>query len=77
MPTEGKSQGEGSTLALIGIFISYSFIMGVGLGTGYLCHLLLAKPADWHEPSADEKKPGTWEVTSGKAALEAEAKKEG
>ncbi len=117
---------KGSMLALIGIFVSYGFIMGVGLGTGYLSpvktlmlwfqdskglatglavagfgaakaiaspimtsilnsseggvykmfwilgvvyfimmfcgHLLLAKPADWHEPSADEKKPSTWEV---------------
>ncbi len=116
----------GSILALIGIYISYGFIMGVGLGTGYLSpvktlmlwfkdnkglatglavagfgaakaiaspimtailnsmdggvykmfwilgcvyfvmmfcgHLLLAKPADWHEPSASEKKPSTMEV---------------
>ncbi|MCR4841208.1 MAG: OFA family MFS transporter [Lachnospiraceae bacterium] len=27
---------KGSTLALVGIFVSYGFIMGVGLGTGYL-----------------------------------------
>ena len=27
---------QGSVLALIGIYISYGFIMGVGLGTGYL-----------------------------------------
>ncbi len=27
---------KGSMLALIGIFVSYGFIMGVGLGTGYL-----------------------------------------
>ena len=27
---------QGSTLALIGIYLSYGFIMGVGLGTGYL-----------------------------------------
>ena len=27
---------QGSTLALIGIYICYGFIMGVGLGTGYL-----------------------------------------
>ena len=27
---------KGSVLALVGIFISYGFIMGVGLGTGYL-----------------------------------------
>ena len=117
---------QGSMLALVGIFISYGFIMGVGLGTGYLSpvktlmlwfkdnkglatglavagfgaakaiaspimtsilksvdggiykmfwilgvvyfimmfcgHLLLAKPADWHEPSAGEKKPGILEV---------------
>lgn len=25
-------------------------------------HILLAKPADWHEPSGDEKKPGIMEV---------------
>ncbi len=30
----GKHQG--SVLALVGIYISYGFIMGVGLGTGYL-----------------------------------------
>ena len=117
---------KGSMLALIGIFVSYGFIMGVGLGTGYLSpvktlmlwfqdskglatglavagfgaakaiaspimtsilnsseggvykmfwilgvvyfimmfcgHLLHPKPANWHEPSADEKKPSTWEV---------------
>ena len=27
---------KGSTLALVGIYLSYGFIMGVGLGTGYL-----------------------------------------
>ena len=27
---------KGSTLALVGIYVSYGFIMGVGLGTGYL-----------------------------------------
>lgn len=27
---------QGSTLALIGIYICYGFIMGIGLGTGYL-----------------------------------------
>ncbi len=27
---------KGSVLALVGIFVSYGFIMGVGLGTGYL-----------------------------------------
>ncbi|MCR5774337.1 MAG: MFS transporter [Lachnospiraceae bacterium] len=115
---------KGSVLSLVGIFISYGFIMGVGLGTGYLSpvktlmlwfkdnkglatglavagfgaakaiaspimtailnsmeggvykmfwilgvayfvmmfcgHLLLAKPADWHEPGSGEKKPSTW-----------------
>ena len=123
-------QHQGSVLALVGIFISYGFIMGVGLGTGYLSpvktlmlwfkdnkglatglavagcgaakaiaspimtsilnsmdggvykmfwilgcvyfvmmfcgHLLLAKPADWHEPAADEKKPSTIEVIKSK-----------
>ncbi len=117
---------QGSVLALVGIYLSYGFIMGVGLGTGYLSpvktlmlwfkdnkglatglavagfgaakaiaspimtsilksseggvykmfwilgcvyfvmmfigHLILAKPADWHEPSGDEKKPGILEV---------------
>lgn len=111
---------KGSALALIGIYICYGFIMGVGLGTGYLSpvktlmlwfedrkglatglavagfgaakaiaspimqsllnslgdggiykmflilavvyfvmmfvgHLLLAKPAGWHEPASNEK----------------------
>ena len=111
---------RGSLLSLIGIYICYGFIMGIGLGTGYLSpvktlmlwfedrkglatglavagfgaakaiaspimqsmleslgeggiykmflilavvyfvmmfagHLLLAKPADWHEPAATEK----------------------
>ena len=116
--------GAPSILALIGIFVSYGFVMGVGLGTGYLSpvktlmlwfqdrkglatglavagfgaakaigapimeemqkhmdidkmfyilgavyfvmmfvgHLLLAKPADWHEPAAGEKKPTIMEV---------------
>lgn len=108
----------GSTLALIGILVCYGFIMGIGLGTGYLSpvktlmlwfsenkglatglavagfgaakaiatpimqnmmnsgmevstmfiilgcvyfvmmfigHILLAKPADWHEPATQEK----------------------
>lgn len=114
------STGQGSMLALIGIYICYGFIMGIGLGTGYLSpvktlmlwfqdrkglatglavagfgaakaiaspimqamltslgdggiykmflilacvyfvmmfvgHLLLAKPADWHEPASQEK----------------------
>ena len=117
---------KGSILALVGIYVSYGFIMGVGLGTGYLSpvktlmlwfkdnkglatglavagfgaakaiaspimtsilksseggvykmfwilavvyfimmfigHLILAKPADWHEPQGDEKKPGILEV---------------
>nr|MCR4642316.1 MFS transporter [Lachnospiraceae bacterium] len=29
-------QNKGNVLALIGIYVSYGFIMGVGLGTGYL-----------------------------------------
>ncbi len=29
-------QHQGSTLALVGIYICYGFIMGIGLGTGYL-----------------------------------------
>ena len=114
---------KGSPIALAGIYVSYGFIMGVGLGTGYLSpvktlmlwfkdrkglatglavagfggakaiaspimqallenlgeggiykmffilaaayfvmmfagHLLLAKPADWHEPSKKEKSQG-------------------
>ena len=118
---------KGSALALIGIYICYGFIMGIGLGTGYLSpaktlmlwfedrkglatglavagfgaakaiaspimeamlkglgeggifkmfyilagvyfvmmflgHLLLAKPADWHEPAAGEKKPSIIET---------------
>ena len=113
-------QHNGNILALIGIYICYGFIMGIGLGTGYLSpvktlmlwfedrkglatglavagfgaakaiaspimqamldslgdggiykmfwilagvyfvmmfvgHLLLAKPADWHEPASTEK----------------------
>ena len=112
--------GKGSIVALIGIYVCYGFIMGIGLGTGYLSpvktlmlwfqdrkglatglavagfgaakaiansimqklltslgeggiyqmflilaavyfvmmfvgHLLLAKPADWHEPAKQEK----------------------
>ncbi|MCM1188624.1 MAG: OFA family MFS transporter [bacterium] len=111
---------KGSPVALIGIYVCYGFIMGIGLGTGYLSpvktlmlwfqdrkglatglavagfgaakaiaspimqgmlnslgdggiykmflilacvyfvmmfvgHLLLAKPADWHEPASQEK----------------------
>ena len=118
---------KGSALALIGIYVCYGFIMGIGLGTGYLSpvktlmlwfqdrkglatglavagfgaakaiaspimeamlkglgeggifkmfyilagvyfvmmflgHLLLAKPADWHEPAAGEKKPSIMET---------------
>ena len=114
---------KGSVLALVGIYISYGFIMGIGLGTGYLSpvktlmlwfskqkglatglavagfgaakaiaspimqallnglgeggiykmfyilaavylvmmyagHLLLKKPADWHEPQKKEKGQG-------------------
>ncbi len=115
-------QNKGNVLALIGIYVSYGFIMGVGLGTGYLSpvktlmlwfqdrkglatglavagfgaakaiaspimtamldglgeggiykmflilaavyfvmmfvgHLLLAKPAGWHEPQGKGEKP--------------------
>ena len=118
---------KGSALALIGIYVCYGFIMGIGLGTGYLSpvktlmlwfqdrkglatglavagfgaakaiaspimeamlkglgeggifkmfyilagvyfvmmfvgHLLLAKPADWHEPAAGEKKTSIMET---------------
>ncbi len=118
----------GNALALIGIYICYGFIMGIGLGTGYLSpvktlmlwfsdrkglatglavagfgaakaiaspimqsmlnsmketggiykmfwilacvyfvmmfvgHLLLAKPADWHEPQNDAEKPKIMDV---------------
>ncbi len=120
-------QHQGSMLALIGIYVCYGFIMGIGLGTGYLSpvktlmlwfkdrkglatglavagfgaakaiaspimqgmldglgeggiwkmflilavvyfimmfvgHILLAKPADWHEPAKSEKTPGIMEV---------------
>ena len=116
-----------SVVSLVGIYISYGFIMGIGLGTGYLSpvktlmlwfqdrkglatglavagfgaakaiaspimqsmlenlgdggiykmflilacvyfvmmfigHLLLAKPADWHEPQGKDAKPGIMEV---------------
>ncbi len=118
---------SGSKLALYGIYLSYGFIMGVGLGTGYLSpvktlmlwfqdrkglatglavagfgaakaiaspimqwmldnlgdggiykmfyilagvyfvmmflgHLLLAKPADWHEPQDKNAKPSILQV---------------
>ena len=114
---------KGSVLALVGIYVCYGFIMGIGLGTGYLSpvktlmlwfedkkglatglavagfgaakaiaspimqkllgdnrngeiykmffilaivyfvmmfigHLLLAKPADWHEPAKKDKSNG-------------------
>ena len=127
-------QNPGNVLALIGIYVCYGFIMGVGLGTGYLSpvktlmlwfadrkglatglavagfgaakaiaspimqamlsglgeggiykmflilavvyfvmmfvgHLLLAKPAGWHEPSGDEKKPGIMEVLKTKPII--------
>jgi len=117
------ANGKGSVLALIGIYVCYGFIMGIGLGTGYLSpvktlmlwfqdrkglatglavagfgaakaiaspimqalldnlgdggifkmfwilavvyfvmmfvgHLLLKKPADWHEPQTKEKGQG-------------------
>ena len=120
-------QHQQSPVALIGIYLSYGFIMGVGLGTGYLSpvktlmlwfqdrkglatglavagfgaakaiaspimqsmlenlgeggiykmfiilavvyfimmfigHLLLAKPADWHEPQDKDSKPSIIEV---------------
>jgi len=120
-----------SYLALIGIYVCYGFIMGVGLGTGYLSpvktlmlwfqdrkglatglavagfgaakaiaspimqailgenkngeiykmfwilavayfvmmfvgHLLLKKPAGWHEPSGSENKPSTFQVIKSK-----------
>ena len=120
-------QHQQSPVALIGIYLSYGFIMGVGLGTGYLSpvktlmlwfqdrkglatglavagfgaakaiaspimqsmlenlgeggiykmfiilavvyfimmfigHILLAKPADWHEPQDKDSKPSIIEV---------------
>ena len=122
-----QANGVGTPVALVGIYLSYGFIMGVGLGTGYLSpvktlmlwfqdrkglatglavagfgaakaiaspimqsmltglgeggiykmfiilavvycvmmfigHLLLAKPADWHEPQNDAEKPKIMEV---------------
>ena len=124
-------QHQGSVLALIGIYVCYGFIMGIGLGTGYLSpvktlmlwfqdrrglatglavagfgaakaiaspimqallenlgeggiykmfwilavvyfimmfvgHLLLAKPAGWHEPQKTEKGQGTLAVIKSK-----------
>ena len=124
-------QHQGSTLALIGIYVCYGFIMGIGLGTGYLSpvktlmlwfqdrkglatglavagfgaakaiaspimqsllenlgeggiykmfwilavvyfimmfvgHLLLAKPAGWHEPQKKEKGQSTLAVIKSK-----------
>ncbi len=123
-----------SPLALIGIYICYGFIMGVGLGTGYLSpvktlmlwfqdrkglatglavagfgaakaiaspimqallnslgeggiykmflilacvyfvmmfvgHLLLAKPADWHEPASQEKGAKALDVIKSKPVV--------
>lgn len=120
-------QHQGSVVALIGIYICYGFIMGIGLGTGYLSpvktlmlwfqdkkglatglavagfgaakaiaspimqsmlnnlgeggiykmfiilagvyfvmmfvgHLLLAKPADWHEPQSKEERQSIFTV---------------
>ena len=31
-----SANGKGSVLALVGIYVCYGFIMGIGLGTGYL-----------------------------------------
>lgn len=124
----------GNVLALIGIYICYGFIMGIGLGTGYLSpvktlmlwfadrkglatglavagfgaakaiaspimqilldnlgdggiykmffilagvyfvmmfvgHLLLAKPADWHEPTGAEKGPSAIDVIKTKPVV--------
>ena len=124
-------QHQGSVLALIGIYVCYGFIMGIGLGTGYLSpvktlmlwfqdrkglatglavagfgaakaiaspimqallenlgeggiykmfwilavvyfimmfvgHLLLAKPAGWHEPQTKEKGQSTLAVIKSK-----------
>lgn len=122
---------KGSLVSLIGIYVCYGFIMGIGLGTGYLSpvktlmlwfsdrkglatglavagfgaakaiaspimqslldsikeggiykmflilavvyfvmmfagHFLLAKPADWHEPSQAEKGPSAIQVIKSK-----------
>ena len=122
---------KGNVVSLIGIYVCYGFIMGVGLGTGYLSpvktlmlwfqdrkglatglavagfgaakaiaspimqkllgnnengevykmflilacvyfvmmfvgHLLLKKPAGWHEPTGADKGPGTFEVIKSK-----------
>ena len=121
------TQNQGSIIALLGIYLCYGLIMGIGLGMGYLSpvktlmlwfkdqkglatglavagfgaakaiaspimqamlaglgkggiykmffilagvyfvmmfvgHLLLAKPADWHEPAKSDKTPGIMEV---------------
>ncbi len=123
----GTEAGHGNILTLLGIYLCYGFIMGVGLGTGYLSpvktlmlwfqdrkglatglavagfgaakaiaspimqsmlnglgdgaiykmfiilavvyfvmmfvgHLLLAKPAGWHEPQTKEKGQGIMDV---------------
>jgi len=125
-------QNPGNILALLGIYLCYGFIMGIGLGTGYLSpvktlmlwfqdrkglatglavagfgaakaiaspimqalmanlgdggiykmffilaavyfvmmfvgHLLLAKPAGWHEPQTKEKGQGIMDVIKSKA----------
>lgn len=127
-------KNPGNVLALVGIYLCYGFIMGVGLGTGYLSpvktlmlwfadrkglatglavagfgaakaiaspimqslltslgdggiykmffilagvyfvmmftgHLLLAKPADWHEPTGKEKGPGAFDVIKSKPVV--------
>lgn len=125
---------KGSMLSLIGIYVCYGFIMGIGLGTGYLSpvktlmlwfqdrkglatglavagfgaakaiaspimqamlnslgdggiykmflilacvyfvmmflgHLLLAKPADWHEPASQEKGARALDVIKSKPVV--------
>lgn len=127
-------KGTGSILALIGIYVCYGFIMGIGLGTGYLSpvktlmlwfqdrkglatglavagfgaakaiaspimqamltslgdggiykmflilacvyfammflgHLLLAKPADWHEPASQGKGARALDVIKAKPVV--------
>lgn len=59
----------GSLVSLIGIYICYGLIMGIGLGTGYLSPvktLLLKKPDGWHEASAGEGKARTMDVIKSK-----------